>query len=449
MVKNEQEQGFRLSYKFRLYPTPEQAAYFNTNFGCCRYVYNHFLAERIAAYERTQETLRKPVMDEEGRFITDDEGKTVYEDVPNEKYIPGVKPMTFYDTSKLLTHLKKTTVDEQGHKWLYDADATALVYSLRHLDNAYKNFFRRVKQGGNPGFPKFKSRNNSHQSFTVADCKIGKGYVSLAKVGKVKAKIHREVEGTIVAATISRNAANQYHISVNVKEAEIPPLPTKENEIGITLGLKKWVTTSDGEVFERPDTKRLRKKLAREQRRLSRMVGAKKGEIPSNNYKKQKRKVARLQNRIANIRSNATHNLTRGIVDSYGMIATRDMGVSELFKKDSKATKDLPRKVKRMMNQATADANFAEINRQLSYKSLWGGRTFVEVPKDTPTAQVCAACGCKNIVLAQDLTPEWTCPECGAVHDRKYNGAVNVLEAGRDLLAKTEDSFVMKAKKEK
>ena len=449
MKKSNQEQGFRLSYKFRLYPTPEQAAYFNTNFGCCRYVYNHFLAERIAAYERTRETLRKPIVDEEGRFITDDKGKTVYEDVPNEKYVPGSKPMSFYDTSKALTRLKKENVDEEGHKWLYDADATALVYALRHLDSAYQNFFRRMKQGGNPGFPRFKSRNNSRQSFTVADCKIGENYVVLAKIGKVKARIHREVEGTIVSASISRNAAHQYFISINVKEAEIPSLPAKDNEVGITMGLKKWVTTSDGEVFERPDTEKLRKKLAREQRKLSRKVGAGKGEIPSNNYEKQKLKVARLQNRIANIRSNATHDLTREIVDSYGMIATRDMGAAELVKQDSKATKDLPRKVKRSMNRATADANFAEINRQLAYKALWGGRTFVEVPKDTPTAQVCAACGHKNVVLAQDLRSEWTCPECGAAHDRKYNGAVNVLEAGRDLLAKTEDSFAMKAKKDK
>lgn len=449
MKKSNQEQGFRLSYKFRLYPTPEQAAYFNTNFGCCRYVYNHFLAERIAAYERTRETLRKPIVDEEGRFITDDKGRTVYEDIPNEKYIPGSKPMSFYGTSKALTRLKKETVDEEGHKWLYDADATALVYALRHLDSAYQNFFRRVKQGGNPGFPKFKSWNSSRQSFTVADCKVGENYVELAKIGKVKARIHREVNGTIVSASISRNAAHQYFISINVKEAEIPSLPAKDNEVGITMGLKKWVTTSDGEVFERPDTEKLRKKLAREQRKLSRKVGAGKGEIPSNNYEKQKLKVARLQNRIANIRSNATHDLTRQIVDSYGTIATRDMGAAELVKQDSKATKDLPRKVKRSMNRATADANFAEINRQLAYKALWGGRTFIEVPKDTPTAQVCTVCGHKNVVLAQDLRSEWTCPECGAVHNRKYNGAVNVLKAGCDLLMKTEDSFVMKAKKDK
>lgn len=449
MKKDTQEQGFRLSYKFRLYPTPEQISYFNINFGCCRYVYNHFLAERIAAYERTQETLRKPVIDEEGRFVTDEQGKTVYKDVPNEKYVPGSKPMSFYDTSKALTQLKKTTVDEEGHKWLYNADATALVYSLRNLDKAYQNFFRRVKQGGNPGFPKFKSRNSSHQSFTVANCKVGENYVVLAKIGKVKAKIHREVQGTIVSGSISRNAAHQYFIAINVKEADIPALPSKGNEVGITLGLRKWVTTSDGEVFERPDIEKLRKKLAREQRRLSRKVGAKKGENASQNYKKQKLRVACLQKRIADIRSNATHNLTRKIVNSYGVIATRDMETAKLFKQDSKATKDLPRKVKHRMNQATADANFAEINRQLAYKSLWGGRTFVEVPKDVPTAQVCTVCGHKNVVLAQDLRSEWTCPECGAVHDRKYNGAFNVLEAGRDLLAKTEDSFVMKAKKDK
>ena len=147
------------------------------------------------------------------------------------------------------------------------------------------------------------------------------------------------------------------------------------------------------------------------------------------------------------VRKAATHNATREIVNGYGTIAARQMGSKEMQQHGSAATKDLPRKVKKMLNRKMLDGNFAEFNRQLAYKSAWANRSFVEVPGDTPTAQVCSRCGHEELVLARDLRPAWTCPECGAKHDRKANGAQNVLEAGKDILAKQEQSFVTKAKK--
>lgn len=143
----------------------------------------------------------------------------------------------------------------------------------------------------------------------------------------------------------------------------------------------------------------------------------------------------------------ATHNTTRELVNGYGTIAARQMGSKDMQQHGSAATKDLPRKVKKMLNRKMLDGNFAEFNRQLAYKSAWANRSFVEVPGDTPTAQVCSRCGHEELVLARDLRPAWTCPECGAKHDRKANGAQNVLEAGKDILAKQEQSFVTKAKK--
>lgn len=418
------EEGKRLSYKFRLYPTPEQERYFSVNFGCVRFVYNHFLDARIKAYEATKETL--------------------YDGAPNPSYDPSAKPLSFYDTSKALTQLKKETVDEDGHRWLYDADATALVYALRNLDKAYQNFFRRVKQGGNPGFPKFKSRQ-SGQSFTVGSCKIPNGsHVVLPKIGTVKAKVKREVKGEIVSATISRNAAGQYHVSVNVKEAHIAPLPASDNAVGITMGIQKWVTTSDGEVFDYPAerVKKLEKKLVREQRRLSRKV------LGSNNYRKQKIKVARAYLRITNVRSYSMHSLTRRLVNEYGTIVTRDMVSSEMIEQTNKQAK-LPGKARRRINHATLNAGFAEINRQLAYKSDWAGRSFVMVPADMPTAQVCVSCGYKYVAIAKDLRSTWECPECKTTHDRKHNGAKNVLEAGLDILGERESSYVSRARKKR
>ena len=172
--QDEPEQGRRLSYKYRIYPDAKQREYFAVNFGCVRYVYNHFLAEREAAWLRTQKTVKAPQLDEHGEVVRNEKGKAVYVDEPNPAYVEGSKPMSMFDTSKALTVLKKETVDEDGRKWLYDADATALVYALRHLDSAYKNFFRRVKQGTGPaGHPRFKTRpspSRDARSARIASC---------------------------------------------------------------------------------------------------------------------------------------------------------------------------------------------------------------------------------------------------------------------------------------
>jgi len=434
------EKERRLSYKYRIYPNKEQRRYFAVNFGCCRYVYNHFLNQRIEAYRRTQATLRRPVRDEEGKPVRNEKGKMVFEENANPDYDPAAKPMSFFDTSKALTALKKSTVDEEGHKWLYDADANALVYSLRNLEAAYQAFFRRVKSGaGKAGFPRFKSRK-SRQSFKVAKCEVMENRLSIPKCTPIKAKIDRMPDGEIVSATISRNAAGQYFCAVNVKEAALPDAPPAETEVGITMGITPWVVTTDGETFDRPNADgKLAKKLAREQRRLSRKKPG------SANYAKQRLKVARVQNRIANVRWYKTHSLTRELVDEHGTIASRNMGSQDMVKHKGKATRDLPKKVQRRMNQAIADGNFAEVNRQLAYKSEWAGRAFVELPQDAPTAQVCSKCGHRHTILAKDLRSEWTCPSCGAVHSRKLNGAVNVLEAGRDILFEQESAYVTKA----
>lgn len=264
----------------------------------------------------------------------------------------------------------------------------------------------------------------------------------LPKIGKVRARIHRIPEGKFVSCTVERKASGAYYASINVKERELPDYPAATGEVGITFGASHWAVTSDGQVMDLPERiERLQRRLAIAQRDLARK------EPGSQNYLKQKRKVARINERIADVRKAATHNATRELVNGYGTIAARQMGSKEMQQHDGAATKDLPRKVKKMLNRKMIDGNFAEFNRQLAYKSAWANRTFVEVPGDTPTAQVCSRCGHEELVLARDLRPAWTCPECGAKHDRKANGAQNVLEAGKDILAKQEQSFVSKAKK--
>lgn len=439
---------YRMAYKFRLYPTQEQIHQINHNFGCVRFVYNHFLHERKLAWQKTQKEIKQPKIDNEGNFVRDDAGKIIYEIVPNEIYDPNAKPMTFADTSRALTQLKKEVVDEQGHQWLKDADSTALVYAIRNLDNAYKNFFNGLKKGLDVGYPRFKKRSNDVQSYKTQNIKVLDNAVVLPKIGKVKAKIHRPVEGRVVNGTISRNAANHYFISINVEGVHKQVLTKTNQEVGLTYGISHWIVTSDGEVIDRPgkntDVDRiavLEKRLKHQQRILSRK------KLGSSNWKKQNLKVNRIHERIANIRNNSIHELTHDLVKNYDLIASREMSTKEMMQHENTATKNLPKLVQRHMNKEMVNNSFYEINRQLEYKAMWGGKTFVKVANDIPTAQVCNRCGHRFEVLAKDLRPIWRCPECGAENDRKYNGALNVLDAAKDILASEEKSAVLKERK--
>ena len=473
-----EEKGRRLGYRFRIYPTPEQKRALNMNIGCCRFVFNHYLAARKAAWERTQETLRRPkpavgadgepIVDPDGREVWErgDDGKVVYIDVPNEGFDPAARPMSFFDTSKDLTRLKREVVDANGHAWLRDADATALIYALRNLDNAYQLFFKGRKAGRDVGYPRFKSRGNEVQSYKTGGVRLiglSEGgerivavdelpsacsgaaewtHVYLPKVGEVRARVHRAPEGRIVSATMSRDAAGRWFCSLGVKEASEVAAQRAEGAVGITYGAAHWAVTSDGEVFDLPARmERLMRRKVKAQRKLARK------ELHSHNWAKQKLRVGRAEAHIADARRDATHKLTSALVGRYGTICARQMASKEMQQHKGEATKDLPKKVQRRLNRQIADGNFFEVNRQLAYKSAWASRAFALIPSDAPTAQVCSRCGHREESLAGDLRPKWTCPECGAAHDRKGNGAENVLEAGLDILRGEEESFVTKAMK--
>lgn len=467
-----EEKGVRLGYKFRIYPNQTQEIELNKNIGACRYVFNHYLKLRKDTYEATQEKVTRPILeegssfeDEKPIFKRDENGKVIYEMVENRNYDPKAKAMSSFDCSYDLKDLKTKVKGDDGTYFLKEADSVALGYAVRNLDSAFQNFFRGIKKGQRIGYPRFKSRKNEVQSYTTKASIVGidpEGnlvktkdfdnldpaikwkYICLPKIGNIRIKLHTMPKGKNVSVTISRNSALHWFASFKVKEVEISQLPENDNEIGLTFGISNWVTTSDGEKIDFPERiKELDVRIARAQRKLTRKVPG------SNNYKKQLLKVNRLKNKQTNIKANCVHNLTRELVNNYQFIATRKMQSKDMAQKDSLATKELPRKVKKYLNRKTSEGNFFEINRQLAYKSAWAGRTLVEVPNDYPTAQTCSACGYKQVILARDLKSEWTCESCGAVHDRKYNGAQNVLMAGHDILNEIEESFVSKAKKPK
>ena len=368
------------SYKFRIYPTEEQEIFFAKTFGCVRKVYNLMLNDR----------------------------KKAYEEVKND---PS-KKMTFPTPAKY----------KKEFPFLKEVDSLALANAQLHLDKAYKNFFR----DKSVGFPRFKSKKNPVQSYTTNNqngtvALIDSKFIKVPKLKSlVRIKLHRQPKGMIKSATISRHASGKYYISLLCKE-EINELPKTNSAIGIDLGITDFAILSDGQKIDNNRfTSKMEKKLKREQRKLSkRALLAKNKGIPlseAKNYQKQKRKVARLHEKVMNQRTDFLNKLSTEIIKNHDIICIEDLNVKGMLRNHKLA-------------RSISDVSWSSFVAKLQYKADWYGREIIKVDTWFPSSQICSECGHKDGKKSLDIR-EWTCPICHTHHDRDINASINILIEG-------------------
>lgn len=361
------------AYSFRLYPSDKQVEPLAQHFGSCRFAYNHFLRQRID-------------------FYVTNKGK--------EK-----QGLTYNDTAAMLTQLKR----QPEYVWLNGVNSQSLQQSLRRLDVAYNNFFNKRAE-----FPKFKNKYRK-QSFQVPQrftVDIEKSHLHIPNFTPIKAVFHREIEGKMKSITISKTPAGKYFVSILCEfEKDVKPKQTG-GEIGIDLGLKSFLVTSNGETVESP--KYLRKselKLKRLQRLVSRKI---KG---SNKRNKARIKVARIHEKIVHQRTDFIHKLSYRLVSENQAIFAEDLHVKGIM-------------ANHCLAKSVADAGWSEFIRQVKYKSEWSGVYFGQIDRFFPSSKRHNGCGWIN----QSLTlkdREWTCQGCGEIVDRDFNAAQNILQFGK------------------
>ena len=369
--------------KYRAYPTTEQSVMFAKTFGCCRKVYNLMLSDKIESYKST------------GKFVT----------VTPAKY-------------------------KKDYPYLREVDSLALANKQMDLQEAFRNTFSKSRKKKN-GFPKFKSAKHSRKSYTTNNQKgtvaiIDNKCIKLPKIGKVKAVIHRVPDDswTIKSATVSQESDGKYYISVlfEFENTVNPYVADKTNAIGLDYASDGLYVDSNGNTGTNHKYYReSHNKLAKAQRKLSRMQGSKKHEVKSNNYIKQLRKVNKIHRHIANQRLDNLHKISTEIANQYDVVCVESLNMKAMSNKGFGNGK------------ATLDNGYGMLLSMLEYKLSDRNKYLIKVDKWFPSSQICHCCGMLHPEMKNLAIRKMTC-DCVLTISRDQNAAINILKEGLRLL---------------
>jgi putative transposase len=360
--------------KVRLYPNQDQTIYINKLLGTSRFVYNQCLNYKITEYQSKK------------------------------------KSTSFGETGKFLTSLKSE------YQWIKDSHSKVLQQSIINLESAYKNFFRDKK-----GFPKFKSK---HQKQTVrfpidAISGVKGNRINIINALKdIHYKCSRDDEkylnhnqSEIKSATLSKNKCSEYYFSILIDDDRIKTLPKSNKIVGLDLGIKDFIVTSEGCIYENLKSKRNnQKRLIKLQRSLSRKANK------SHNKERARLRLAKTYNKINNIKEYYLHSITNQLLSENQTIVIEDLNVNGMLKNHKLA-------------KSIQELSLNRFKQILMYKAEWCGRDVIQVNRWFPSSKLCSCCGYKkdNLTL-KDRT--WLCPECNSIHDRDLNAAINIKNEG-------------------
>lgn len=354
-----------ITYKYRIYPTQEQAELINKTIGCARFVYNTLLADCKKQYEET--------------------GKS---------------------------KIKTPASLKNEYEWLKEVDSFALCNVQLHLQTAYKNFFSKKS-----GFSEFHSKHKSAMTYTtnnnVGQIRIEKGKLRLPKVGLVKIVLHRFCKGTIKSVTVSKTKTNKYFVSILTEQQPtvIEKDITQERVLGIDMSFKELAVYSDGTKAKYPMYyRKSQRKLAYVQKNFSRT------KVGSKRHEKARLKVAKVYEKISNQRKDFLDKESHRIATTYDTVVIEDINMRSLANKG-------------MRNGKTVnDIGFGEFKQMLEYKLNRNLCQLIKADKFYPSSQLCSVCGFKNIAVKNLDVREWDCPECNTHHDRDVNAALNLVK---------------------